>query len=414
MRVEIISIGNELLNGSTVNSNAAYMCKRLHETGITTDRVVAIGDSPDAIREALKVALGRSDVILTTGGLGPTPDDITKEVIAEFFGQKLVFDEEIYREIQERFAKRGIRLPEVNRAQAYVPENCQLIPNPAGTARGLLFRPGDKIVIAMPGVPMEMKAMMEQTVLGLLAEKCPTCQVKVDLFRTTGIAESTIYQRIKERLPDFSTYELAFLPKYAGVDLRIVRKAEDIHNREKFEDFKKLLFSTIGEYIYTTKDKDLAAVIGGLLREKGFSIAVSESLTGGLVGDKLTNVPGSSDYFMGGVVAYSNTAKHELLGVLEKSLEEYGAVSDPVAGEMAAGVRRKFNTSIGLSTTGIAGPTGATETKPVGLVFIGLAFEEKVMAKKFQFGPDRFVNKQRSAQAALDLVRRAILGLPVK
>ena len=413
MLAEIISIGNELLNGNTVNSNATYISKKLHENGIITGYIQVVGDVTIAIRQALDLALARSDVILLTGGLGPTPDDITRTVVADYFGHKLIFDEQIYDNLKKRFARRGIPIPEVNRNQAMVPEGVELIPNRKGSAQGMIFRRKQKSVFVMPGVPMEMKGMMENTVIPKLREMCPDCRVKVDFIRSTGLAESVIYQKMESELNQFTSYEIAFLPNFSGVDLRVVRKGEDITDNQKFKKFLKLLDDEIGDAIYAREDIGLEEVLGKLLKKRKLTISVAESLTGGLVQHKLTQIPGSSDYFMGGIVSYSNEAKMELLGVRESSLKKYGAVSELVAKEMAEGVRKRLGTDIGISTTGIAGPTGATATKPVGLVYLALSAKDIVIARKQIFGPDRNSVKQRSAQAALELARRYLLGLPI-
>ena len=414
MLAEIISIGNELLNGNTVNSNATYISKKLHENGIITGYIQVVGDVTIAIRQALDLALARSDVILLTGGLGPTPDDITRTVVADYFGHKLIFDEQIYDNLKKRFARRGIPIPEVNRNQAMVPEGVELIPNRKGSAQGMIFRRKQKSVFVMPGVPMEMKGMMENTVIPKLREMCPDCRVKVDFIRSTGLAESVIYQKMDSELNQFTSYEIAFLPNFSGVDLRVVRKGEDITDNQKFKKFLKLLDDEIGDAIYTREDIELEEVLGKLLRERKLTISLAESLTGGLVQHKLTQIPGSSDYFMGGIVSYSNEAKMELLGVRESSLKKYGAVSELVAKEMAEGVRKRLGTDIGISTTGIAGPTGATATKPVGLVYLALSANDILIARKQVFGPDRNSVKQRSAQAALELARRYLLGLSIR
>ena len=413
MLAEIISIGNELLNGNTVNSNATYISKKLHENGIITGYIQVVGDVTIAIRQALDLALARSDVILLTGGLGPTPDDITRTVVADYFGHKLIFDEQIYDNLKKRFARRGIPIPEVNRNQAMVPEGVELIPNRKGSAQGMIFRRKQKSVFVMPGVPMEMKGMMENTVIPKLREMCPDCRVKVDFIRSTGLAESVIYQKMDSELNQFTSYEIAFLPNFSGVDLRVVRKGEDITDNQKFKKFLKLLDDEIGDAIYAREEIELEEVLGKLLRERKLTVSLAESLTGGLVQHKLTQIPGSSDYFMGGIVSYSNEAKMELLGVRESSLKKYGAVSELVAKEMAEGVRKRLGTDIGISTTGIAGPTGATATKPVGLVYLALSAKDIVIARKQIFGPDRNSVKQRSAQAALELARRYLLGLPI-
>lgn len=414
MKAEIISVGNELLNGITVNTNATYICGQLHENGIVTNWVQTVGDDEDRIGKALQTAVSRADVLLFTGGLGPTHDDITKKVVAEYFGCKLVFDEDIYTLVKERFARRGIPMPMINLTQAMVPVGARLMPNPVGTAPGLIFDRDKTLIFLLPGVPQEMQAMMRETVLPLLKKKCPTCQVKVDVFRTTGIPESAIYERIEKNLPEFSSFEIAFVPKFTGVDVRVIRQGRDIDDHAKFEKFKNVLKSKLSEYIYTTEDVELEEVVGQLLKEKGLTLAVAESLTGGLVGDRITNISGSSEYFMGDVVAYSNQAKVKLLGVKDSSLEQYGAVSSAVAREMAEGARRLFGTHLAISTTGIAGPTGATATKPVGLVYMAVASSDKTVVKKVVFGKDRLINKLRSAQAALEMVRRIVLKLPIQ
>ena len=414
MKAEIISIGNELLNGNTVNTNATFISRKLHLIGIPTQWVQTVADDPKHIRGALEAAMQRADIILVTGGLGPTHDDITKKVICEFLGSELIINEDILKDVEAKFARRGIPMPEINRSQALVPRDARLMPNPVGTAPGMIFTRGEKIIFVMPGVPREMKAMMENSVIPLLRKKCYACRVQVDLFRTTGIPESAIYERIQHRMKDYSSYEIAFLPQFTGVDIRVIRRGKDIDNAKKFERFTALLQEEIGQYIYTADERELEAVVGELLKAHKMTLSVAESLTGGLVQDKITNVPGSSEYFMGGMVTYSNEAKIKFLDVREESLEKYGAVSDVVAREMAQGVRKAFGTDIAVSTTGIAGPTGATPTKPVGLVYTGVAMADNVWAKKHLFGADRLINKQRSAQAALDMIRRVILKLPIE
>ena len=411
-KAEIISIGNELLNGNTVNTNASYIARRLHENGMPVGWIQTVQDEAGAIQNALDLALKRSRIILVSGGLGPTHDDITKQALADYFHSQLIFNEEIFQKIKKRFEKRGLPLPEINRTMALVPQDAEVIPNTLGTAPGIIFKHDNQLVFVMPGVPRELEAMIELTVIPRLRVVCPECRVQSDIFRTTGITESAIYEKIAQQLTFFPQYEIAFLPKVTGVDLRVVRQDQEAQNHEIFEKFKNLLYNAVGEFIYTAQELELEAVLGNLLREKKITMAVAESLTGGLLQDKLTAVPGSSEYFLGGVVAYSNASKVNLLGVSQQSLTEHGAVSEQVAREMAEGVREKFSSHIGLSTTGIAGPTGATPAKPVGLVYIGLAYQTEVVVRKFQFGVDRLMNKQRAAQAGLELVRRIIAGLP--
>lgn len=421
MKATIISIGNELLNGKTVNSNAAFIAAKLYEIGIVTGRVVAIRDETAAILESLEQALAQSEVVITTGGLGPTPDDITKNALADFFQCEMVFHEAIWQKIEERFRQRGIPAPEVNRVQAWIPAKARLIDNPIGSAPGLHFEtpsPGGiaaggaaRHTFVLPGVPQEMKAIMAESVIPFLREKNTAGLIEVRLYRTTGIAESKIYELCRALLESRPEYEVAFLPKTTGVDLRIALREKDAAKKQRFAEFEAGLFQTIGKYIYTTGPEELEEVVGKLLRERRLTLAAAESCTGGLVQDKITDVAGSSDYFLGGMVAYSNESKMRHLGVRAESLQRYGAVSEAAAKEMAEGVRRAFGADIGISTTGIAGPGGATPEKPVGLIYLGLATAQKTVAKKFLLTGDRVMIKERGAQAALELLRRELLGI---
>ncbi|UCF64403.1 MAG: competence/damage-inducible protein A [bacterium] len=411
MIAEIISIGNELLNGNTVNSNATFIAKSLHENGVSVNFSQTVRDDAFAIKSALQLALQRAEIVLITGGLGPTHDDITKVAVSEYFDRKLIFREDIYQKMRKMFERRGIPMPEINRSQAYVPENAEVMNNPVGTAPGLIFRRGGRYAFVMPGVPREMTAMLKDSVIPLLRKECPDCRVAVNIFRTTGIAESAIYEKIEKELKSFSSYEIAFLPRFTGVDLRVIRTASDMDDQEKFDRFRSVLSRHIAVYIYSEDETELEEVLGRLLSERQETVAVAESLTGGLIQDKITNISGSSAYYMGGVVAYSNEAKERLLMVKENTLENHGAVSKEVAAEMAQGIQKQFQTDLGISTTGIAGPTGATATKPIGLVYIGVAYHSKVKTRRFQFGTDREINKQRAAQAALELARQVILEI---
>lgn len=423
MKATIISIGNELLNGKTVNSNAAYIAAKLYEIGIVTGRIVAIRDETAAILESLEQALAQSEVVITTGGLGPTPDDITKNALANFFHSEMVFNEAIWQKIEQRFRQRGIPAPEVNRVQAWIPEKARLIDNPIGSAPGLHFEtpsPGGiaaaaggaaKHTFVLPGVPQEMKAIVAESVIPFLRQKNAAGLIEVRLYRTTGVAESKIYELCRALLESRPEYEVAFLPKTTGVDLRVALREKDAAKKQRFAEFETGLFQTIGKYIYTTGPKELEEVVGKLLRERRLTLAAAESCTGGLVQDKITDIAGSSDYFIGGMVAYSNESKMRHLGVRAESLQRYGAVSEAVAREMAEGVRRAFGADLGISTTGIAGPGGATPEKPLGLIYLGLATAQKTAAKKFLLIGDRVMIKERGAQAALELLRRELLGM---
>lgn len=413
MEAILISIGNELLNGRTTNTNATFISGKLFELGIVTRKVVTIGDEAEAIRTALESALAEAELVILTGGLGPTHDDVTKKAVAEYFGAPLELNEAISRRVEERFRRRGMQMPAVNRGQAMVPRGARVLENPVGTAPGLHFSREGKEVFVLPGVPREMKGLMEQAVLPYLRQKTGGGAIWVQQFRSTGIAESRLYEVLRDVLNQFPDFEVAFLPKFTGVDIRVIARGAAATAPHRQQAFESALMERVGDYVYARGEEDLEAVVGRLLRERNLTLAVAESCTGGLVQDRITNVSGSSTYFLGGMVTYSNESKMRFLGVRKASLDQFGAVSDVVAREMAAGVQKAFQSSYALSTTGIAGPTGATPTKPVGLVYVGLAGPEGVMARRFQFVQDRRLNKELAAQAALDFLRRILLGLPV-
>lgn len=412
MKTTIISIGNELLNGKTLNSNATYISGALFEIGIPIHRIITIGDNTNEIIGSLGQAISENDVVILTGGLGPTHDDITKKSVADFFKTKLVFNEGIMQKVKDRFKRRGMKMPEINRNQAMIPESAELIDNPVGTAAGLLFKKDGKYIFVLPGVPKEMQAITDQSIIPFLKENCTLKEIQVHLYRTTGIPESKIYEICKDLFEQYNSFEIAFLPKYTGVEIRIAVDKTEQNQERDFSIFEKELYRRIRKYIFTKGQRELEEVIGELLRQDNLTISVAESCTGGLIQDRLTNVPGSSEYFMGGFTTYSNDSKMKYLGVSEITLQNFGAVSDEVAREMASGARQAFETDFALATTGIAGPAGATESKPVGLIFIALATREKTISKRFVFGDDRRLNKEAASQASLEMLRRELLNLP--
>ncbi len=411
MKATIISIGNELLNGKTVNSNATFIGGRLYNLGIVTEQIITVKDDADAIKENIQAALEKSEVLILTGGLGPTHDDITKKAVADFFNSALIFNETILKKVKDKFRRRGLKMPEVNRNQALVPDKAKIFDNPVGTAPGMRFEDNQRYIFVLPGVPKEMQSMIDRSVLPFLGEKFKSGRIDIHNYRTTGIAESKLYELCQDLLERYPGYEAAFLPRFIGVDIRVAAKEAETSDVQDFADFENELYSIIGKYIYAKGDAELEEAIGDILRERRLTIGVAESATGGLIQHKLTNISGSSGYFKGGMVTYSNESKVKFLNVREKSLERHGAVSDVVAREMAAGIRKNFDTDIGLSTTGIAGPTGGTKDKPVGLLYVGLATSEKVLSRKFLLGEDRLINKDRGAQATLDLLRRELMGI---
>ncbi|MCK5326993.1 MAG: nicotinamide-nucleotide amidohydrolase family protein, partial [Candidatus Latescibacteria bacterium] len=323
------------------------------------------------------------------------------------FGRKLVLNEQVLEQVRARFAHRGIEMPSSNLDQAMVPEGVEALENRWGTAPGLHLEEAGKHVFLLPGVPREMKGLLEQCVIPILKRSGFGRSILQHTLRSTGISESALYERLRD-LPGMDA--LAFLPGLAGVDLNItVQGDEERVVQAQVERMAAEIRERVGTFLYGEGDQTIEAVLGEMLMAKGWRIAVAESCTGGLIANRITDAPGSSDYFERGIVAYSNRAKVELLGVPEDLIATHGAVSVPVAEAMAEGVRMRSNVNISLSVTGIAGPSGGTEEKPVGLVFMGVSTAAGTFSKKFQFGNERWVNKQRAAQAGLDLVRRVLI-----
>ena len=404
-----IFIGNELLNGKTTNSNAAYIGRELQRIGIDIERALVIRDKPDEIIAALHDAECKFDTIIVTGGLGPTADDLTRSAIATFFNCRLIFSNEIYSDIEARFKRSGQSLPLSNKSQAMFPEGAKVLKNTMGTAPGIHFDRGESDFFFLPGVPGEMRSILSEQILPYLQERYNLKSPLVKLFRTTGIAESRLAERCQPFFDRYSQLEIAYLPRFTGVDIRVSSNVES--GRSLMAHLEKELRSEIGKYIFEEGDRNLETVLGDALIKKGVTICTAESCTGGLIANRLTDVPGSSAYFLGGLVAYTNDIKMAQLGVKKVDLIKYGAVSEPVAGQMAEGARQLLGATYGLSTTGIAGPDGATTDKPVGLVYIGLSSPEQTVVRRFIFGQDRLLNKAWSAQAALELCRRSLLQL---
>lgn len=404
-----ISVGNELLNGKTINGNASYVGRELYQIGVPVKYALTIRDEPAQINAALQLALSKFDTTVVTGGLGPTADDLTRSAIADFFGRELVFREDIYSDIEARFQRSGQSLPLSNKSQAMFPEGAVFLSNAVGTAPGILMEHNGKSFFFLPGVPAEMKAMFATHVIPYLLKHHQLQPPEVKLYRTTGIAESRLAERCQPIFDRYPQLEIAYLPRSIGVDIRVACDAAT--SPSPIDSLEKELKSVAGEYIFEEGPRNLETVVGDMLTQKSWTIATAESCTGGLIANRLTDIAGSSAYFLGGFVTYSNASKMAELGVKSSDLDTHGAVSEAVAAQMAEGARKKLGASIGLSTTGIAGPGGATAEKPVGLVYIGIATEEKAVARRFFFGKDRLLNKAWSAQAALELCRRTMLQI---
>lgn len=415
MTAEIISIGDELLLRQVINSNQAYIGEQLHSIGVTVDTMTTIGDDLPKILNTFEQALSMHDVVIITGGLGPTHDDITRSAVCEFFGTDLVEDPDALANIKRIFASRRMDILEINRQQALIPRGCTPIQNAHGTAPGYWFERGEKYFAVLPGVPYEMTGMMESFVIPRLMQENQGKVIAHRTLRTTGIAESLLAHRIgspDQLFEGLSDLSLAYLPSPLGVRLRITARAATRGDAdEKLNTIEQKLRAIAEKYIYGVGDEELEQVVGTMLVDRGLRISVAESCTGGLLADRITNTSGSSRYFERGLVTYSNESKIYELGVPQSLIAQHGAVSREVAEAMAFGVRTKANTDIGLSTTGIAGPTGGTTEKPVGLLWIGYSDAEETLALRFDFGTDRRRFKERGAQAALELLRRRLLKI---
>lgn len=415
MTCEIITIGDELLIGQVINTNQAFIADLLNTVGVFTDRMTTVGDNAEQIIKSFADAFSLHDVVCVTGGLGPTHDDITKKVVCEFFDTDLIMDDRVLADIRSLAQKRNIALLQSNLDQALVPRTCTVIPNKHGTAPGMMFEKGKKYFFVMPGVPFEMKAMIEDWIVPFLNNKSDGLIIRHRTLKTTGIGESMLANEIgniDDILGRDGNATLAFLPSPMGTKLRITVK--DYHADvvdKKLGTIEKALREKAERYIYSSDDKDLEDAIGIVLREKKLAIATAESCTGGLIAHRITNVSGSSDYFIRGFVTYSNQSKVDELGIEMRLIETHGAVSKEVAEAMARGAREVSKTDIALSCTGIAGPAGGTPEKPVGLCYIGYSDRESTFALKFNFGDNRLRFKERASQAALELLRRKLLKI---
>jgi nicotinamide-nucleotide amidase len=409
VRLELVTIGDELLLGFTVDTNAAYMARELAGIGVEIVRRATCGDEPDAIAEAVGDALKRTGAVITTGGLGPTSDDRTKESIAALFGRGMRLDEEILRRLEERWATRFKQpLPAPNRQQAMIPEGAEILTNRHGSAPGIwLEDDAGRWVAMLPGVPREMRGMLGDELIPRLTTRIgPAAVVRSATLRTTGIAESLLAEQLGDVARGVDGLPLAYLPGHDGVDLRLTARGLPADAAERALDTGiAALREKTGRFAYATGSEDLAEVVLDLCRARGLTIATGESCTGGMLGERLTAIPGSSDVVVGGVIAYSNEIKTALLGVDADLIATHGAVSEPVARAMAEGARDRLGASIGVGITGIAGPGGATPGKPVGTVDLAIAGPWPTEARRVQLIGDREEIRYRASQGALNMIR---------
>jgi nicotinamide-nucleotide amidase len=433
LNVEIVTIGDELLLGFTVDTNSGFLGRELAAIGITVARHTTCGDNIDVIVQTLREALDRTGAVITTGGLGPTADDMTVEAVATLFSRPLMRDEAIASWLEQRWTtfRRTGPMPESNYKQAMIPVGAEIISNPVGSAPGVLVTDHrGNWVATLPGVPRETRAMFAESLRPRMISLAGDATVIRSLtLRTTGLGESAIADTLGELGKGINGLSLAFLPGIAGVDLRLTSKGLSPADADRaLAEGARILREKLGVAIYGENAESLAAIVLQECRVARLRIAVAESCTGGMLGAQMTDIPGASDVFHGGLIAYDNRVKRQLLGVLESDLNEHGAVSEPVALQMAKGIRIRLGTEIAVSITGIAGPDGGSAEKPVGTVWIGLDVSEGrppidrpdgyppitpcAKARLFHFAGNRDEIRYRAAQAALDMIRRSVLDMP--
>jgi nicotinamide-nucleotide amidase len=411
-RAAILSTGDELTTGRIVDSNASWIADKLFEIGVDVACVITVGDYPERLEWAWKQALEKGDVIISTGGIGPTADDLTSETVARVLGVPLVEHAESAERIRRWFEATGRAMPLNNLKQALMPRGAELVPNALGTAPGYRVAHGGRHLVVLPGVPREMKPMVEEIVLPWLRSQRGGDVYLARTFQTFGVTESGLDELVAG-VVDPAEGRVSFRASFPEVSVRVVVHGEPALARERLQVVGDRLRAAIGAGCYGEGAVTLEETVGTLLRERGLTVATAESCTGGLVAHRLTNVPGSSAYVRGGVVAYANNAKQRLLGVASTTLASHGAVSEEAAAEMAAGARQSFGADIAVSTTGIAGPDGGTPEKPVGTVCLGLSSADETLAARYQFWGTRDWVKLLASQVALEWIRRHVLGLPV-
>ena len=401
MNACVLTIGDELLQGFTTDTNSSWLGMTLLPYGINISIKITVGDDINSIvQESKKILDANFDFFFITGGLGPTHDDITKEAFCQLLNDELIFDEVYYSQLKDKFDKRLVKMPESNRSQAMLLKKADSIPNDSGSALGMHILEKRTHIFILPGVPREMKEMVSSYIIPNYIGTAP--EENYLTIKTAGVMESRLAESVKELMEKYSnSYRFAFLPHYNGVSFRIRKLGE----KNDFQDVKNDFFKAMQPYAYGINDDSLEGVLGEKLKNKKLTISVAESCTGGLIGKRLTDNAGSSEYFLGSVTAYSNQLKTTLLNVSDGIINEHGAVSEQTALEMAKGIRNKTGSNIGLSTTGISGPGGGTKTKPVGLVYIGLVTPEKSIVKKYNFHFGRHIHREMTTTAALNITR---------
>lgn len=411
MKTELVCVGTELLLGNILNTNAKYLSEKCAELGLSLYYQTVVGDNDERLKDIVRTAFERSDVVIFTGGLGPTNDDITKEVVSEALGLSLVYDEQAGKELEQRLKRFGVPITENNYKQAYVPEGCTVLYNHNGTAPGILAEKDGKVAVLLPGPPRELEPMFEEYCVPYFKQRSG-CEIDSVMVKLIGIGESSAAAKVDDILKNSTNPTVAPYAKQTQVHLRVTAQAETAEAcSELMKPVLSELKERLGEYIYTMDaDKDIEDVLYDLLKERDLTITTAESCTGGLVAGRIINVSGASDVYREGFITYSNEAKMKYLGVSEETLEQFGAVSGQCAREMAEGAAKAAGADVAVVTTGIAGPDGGTQEKPVGLVYIGVYFQGEVTVEKHNFGLGRQLVREAACVRALNLARKVLLS----
>lgn len=409
INAEIIAIGSEMLTPFRTDTNSLWLTERLNSLGIDVKLKTIVGDDVARLEETIRDAMKRTQIVISTGGLGPTEDDLTKDVFAKVLNRKLNIDHEILDEIRARFERRGFKMPESNQRQAMIIEGSEILENTRGTAPGQIIEENNCIAILLPGPPGEMKAMFDLAVAPKLKEKFSNTTLARRKFNIFGLAESLLDELAAPIYKQYTNPVTTILAGSGLLELHLIAQGNNQDAIERLlDEVTGKLEPAIGNYVYSREDESLETVVGNLLRAHNYTLAVAESCTGGLLSGKITNVPGCSDYFLNGIVTYSNESKIKLLNVSPNTISDYGAVSEQTAREMAVNVRNISGSTFGIGITGVAGPGGGSDDKPVGLVYISLADESGCEVRKFVFYADRELNRNLSVYYALDILRRKI------
>lgn len=411
MKATVITIGDEILIGQIVDTNSAWIGQQLSDIGIKLYEIISCGDNAEQIISAIDRARANSDVVIMTGGLGPTKDDITKNTLVSYFNTTLELNEELWERMKQIFEKRGLQVLEMNRSQAMIPKDSTMLPNQRGTAQGMWFERDGKVFISLPGVPHEMKHLMSAQVIPRLNERFTFPAIVHRTIMTAGAGESIIAQKLSEfenNLP--ANFKLAYLPNLGIVRLRLTAHGTNDDLARQADELEFKLVEVLGDLVYARTDEKLEVVIGKLLRKNNATLSCAESCTGGYIAHLLTSVPGSSAYFEGSMITYSYDVKEKLLGVKNSTLNTVGAVSEECVREMLSGLLQKTETTYGIAVSGIAGPGGATPDKPVGTVWIAVGNSEKMVAKRYQFFPGRSENIKVFSYTALNMLRLFMAG----